>query len=144
MAGEDQIATLELLQRIKQQETDRVGKMLSQIRAEQLQIETELEDLSERSLQETRVDTPEAMAFIPGFLRAIEQRSAYLREQLAELDERAAEIEKELLAAFTDSKTNETALDAARLEAQAEEERQQDAELSEIALNTFLRQRGTP
>jgi flagellar export protein FliJ len=143
MSRDQQIAALELLQRIKQQEIDRVGKLLSQIRSEQNALDRELQHLNERSLEETRVSTPEAMAFIPGFLEAIERRRAYIQSQLNELELRADDIEKRLMSAFVDSKANQTVLDSARQEIKAEEDRQQDTELSEIAQNIYLRRRLT-
>ena len=141
MTKDRRISALEVLQRIKQQEIDGIGSRLTAIREKQSQIDRALCELRQLAITEANNTSPETLPFLPDFLKAIEQRSRLLAEQLNVLNEEGLSIEEELRSAFLDGKKNEVVLDIARQKNKLHEAQRETAEMTEIAMNVFLKRR---
>lgn len=141
MPARRRISALKVIQRIKQHEIDGYAARMTAIRAEQAALQEELAALQTRAEAEGHVTSPEAAPYLAGFLRAVEARRALLNEQLDALNEKAAEIEAQLLGTYREAKTNDAALDRSLDDQRRHEERQAAAETEEIARNVYLRHR---
>ena len=141
MPARRRISALRLIQRIKQYEIDGFAARMTAIRAEQAELQQELQALQARVETEGHVSSPEAAPYLAGFLRAVEARRGFLNDQLQQLDAKAAEIEAQLLGSYRAAKTNEAVLDSSLEQQRQHEDRQETAETEEIARNVYLRQR---
>ncbi|MGH1466603.1 MAG: hypothetical protein ACRBBQ_14720 [Cognatishimia sp.] len=134
------IEALTVIQRIKEHELDGHAAQMGQIRAQQATLQSELSDLQQRVETEAHITSPESAPFLAGFLQAIETRRAYLQQELAKLDEKAALIEGRLYETYTEARTNEAVLDKSLLEKRKEADHAETASLEEVARNRYLRQ----
>lgn len=135
------ISALRLIQKIKQHEIDGYAARMTSIRAEQAALQEELAALQTRAEQEGHVTSPEAAPYLAGFLRAVEARRAFLTGKLDVLQQKAAQIEAQLLGSYREAKSNDAALDTSLEQQRQHENRQELAETEEIARNVYLRRR---
>lgn len=141
MPTRHRISALRLIQRIKQHEIDGYAARMTSIRAEQAALQEELAALQTRAEQEGHVTSPEAAPYLAGFLRAVEARRAFLTEKLDVLQQKAAQIEAQLMGSYREAKSNDAALDTSLEQQRQHETRQELAETEEIARNVYLRRR---
>ncbi|GAA6199899.1 hypothetical protein [Aquicoccus sp. SU-CL01552] len=135
------ISALRLIQKIKQHEIDGYAARMTSIRAEQAALQEELAALQTRAEQEGHVTSPEGAPYLAGFLRAVEARRVFLTGKLDALQQKAAQIEAQLLGSYREAKTNDAALDTSLEQQRQHETRQEMAETEEIARNVYLRRR---
>lgn len=139
MGRKRRIAALGLLRRIRQYEVDTISARLSAIREKQYKLQNDLANLSHIQDREGHANTPEAAAFLAGFLNAIQTRRRYLDERLSRQSVNAEAIEAELLEVFRQKKSLDFVLDQAEEKLRLEREAVSFSELEDTSRNRYLR-----